>query len=165
VKLALSRRGHVRGRATWDAAVAGLPADVDAATVLSHEQVILDHRWIAGEAGGASAGRATGATVSRRDLHRFHRALVADLVAVGLVSIDRVAVANGLRSSGLVVIAFGVLTAAAIAVAIPQFGAWPFALPASLVVGGAVLLPQSARLSLLTEAGERRATLRTFSDS
>jgi hypothetical protein len=120
---------------------------------------------MAGGAGAASAGHAAGATVSRRDLGRFHRALVADLVAAGLVSTDRVGVANGLRSSGLVVIAFGVLTAAAMAVAIPQFGAWPFALPASLVAGGALLLPQSARLSLLTEAGEHRATLRTFSDS
>jgi hypothetical protein len=122
--------------------------------------------------GAATESEATGTTGDRAPTYapaiqtalsaRGHvpRELRMELIAAGLVSAERAGVADGLRTSGLVVMVFGLICAAAVPLLLPGFGMWPYALPGGLVLSGAMLVPLGARLSLLTDAGERaRATV------
>jgi hypothetical protein len=94
------------------------------------------------EIAGLSAWRAPAATLER-------------LASSGLVDRERLAVARGLRLSGVVVFVAALVVAAAVRVLIGSLGAGPYAVPAGLLVSALLLFVRGVTFPVLTEAGAR----------
>ncbi len=162
-------RGRCRGdRAEIASALQGLMArgvvalDGDRWRLVGTTQDLRAHERLVADALARrpAGGRvAVGGVVPRRARGRFRRALIADLVAVGLADPDRAAAARDLHRAGLVVVLFGLVMWATVAAAWRQFGAWPLAVPCSIVIAGAMFLSGAARFRILSEAGARARML------
>jgi hypothetical protein len=86
---------------------------------------------------------------------RAPEATLERLASSGLVDRERLAVARGLRLSGVVVFVAALVVAAAVRVLIGSLGAGPYAVPAGLLVSACLLFVRGVTFPVLTEAGAR----------
>lgn len=161
-------RGRCRGdrievHAAIDGLVAGgaVTADGDRLRLANadqagtqHEQVVTSELWLHKRDGMAKA-----ALLSRQIGRRFRRALLADLITAGVVDRERATVQRDLRRAGLVVTLFGLASWAAVSLTVTQFGAWPLAVPWSIVLAGVIFLVAAARFQVLSDAGAKARML------
>jgi hypothetical protein len=124
------------------------------AGLLQHEQLVADELWLGARDGRLEWSAAVRA-LGRIRPARLRRAVVADLVTLGLVDRDRDVAARGLRHTGMVVMGLGVVLTVLLTVGIDAFGVWLLVIPASFVGVGALFVAAAARFSIFTEAGER----------
>jgi hypothetical protein len=167
VRVAIAR-GRCRGdRAELAAAIDGLvrkgavTADGDrlrlvnaAAAHAAHEQIVTHELWLR-----KSEGLTAGALGSRRTRRALRRALTTDLVSGGWADRERVEAARDLGRAGLVVTIVGVVAWVVVAIAMRQFGAWPLAVPCSLVISGLMFLAGAARFDVLSAHGAKARVL------
>ena len=85
----------------------------------------------------------------------WRRSLFAFLIDVGLADQGRVAAADGLRASALVLVPLGVVLAAVVDWALRSFGVWAMSVPWSVVAVGVLFFAAAARLRTLTAAGQQ----------
>jgi hypothetical protein len=144
--------------ATLEAVAArGALAGSDAATpaTLEHERILVDELWIRP---GGKGPPGPPAVAQLQGVRRpFRAALSRELIESGLVDPDRLSAAAGLKLSGFVVAGLGVACAAVVPWLLPRFGWWPEAVPAGMVVLGAMLAVAGYRFTILSAAGERAA--------
>jgi hypothetical protein len=118
----------------------------DAATH-AHERVLLDERWYSGTTMPEAR--------SRRVRARFRRALIEDMVAAGLVDLERVHAVRDLRRAGWFTLAFGAVSWFAVSLTLGHFGPWPLSMPAGVLLSGVMFLAGSRRVSILSQNGMR----------
>jgi hypothetical protein len=144
--------------ATLEAVAArGALAGSEAATpaTLEHERILVDELWIRP---GGKGPPGPPAVAQLQGVRRpFRAALSRELIESGLVDPDRLSAAAGLKLSGFVVAGLGVACAAVVPWLLPRFGWWPEAVPAGMVVLGAMLAVAGYRFTILSAAGERAA--------
>jgi hypothetical protein len=81
------------------------------------------------------------------------RALQQALIEAGLVDPERAGAARDLRRAGLAVTLFGVAAWVVVSLTMRQFGAWPLAVPWSIVISGLMFLAGAARFDALSATG------------
>jgi len=151
VDLGMRRRLEVREDA--ERRVAVLPGPAGHA-VLAHEQILLDELWL--QQSRTMPLRGLRAALLRK--HRaFTRAIGDDLVSAGLADRDRIAVRNGMRAGGAAVLGLAVACFVIVGVLLDDYGAWPIAMPVSILLVGAALLVYSETFSILTPEGVRQS--------
>jgi hypothetical protein len=119
-----------------------------------HEHVVTSELWLR-----KSDGMTRVDLWSRRLGRRFRLALLADLVTAGLVDRERATVKRDLYRAGVVVTLFGLATWAAVSMTVTQFGAWPLAVPWSIVLAGVIFLGAAARFQIWSDAGAKARML------
>ncbi len=81
------------------------------------------------------------------------RSLFAYLVSVGLGDQGRVAAADGLRITGVVCVALGLMLVVVVDYTLRSYGPWTMSVPASVVAVGVLFVIVAARFRILTPAG------------
>ena len=150
-------RGRCRGDAReTTAALAGMEARERTTTVVAdlteHERLIADEQWF------NRSRDSRPAPWPRRWRRRFQRALIADLMAAGLVDRERVSVVRDLRVAGAVTLGVGIVAWVVTATVLDELGHWPLAIPAGIVVSGLMLFIAATRFSILSDNGRRLRT-------
>lgn len=116
-----------------------------------HEQWIVDAVPVT----GTIDLRRLMAIVFRRRL-RFQRAVGRDMTALGLVDIDRLTTARGLRAAGVVLLGVAGVGAAILAAwFVDSLGAALLAMPAAVFIDALAFLIAGQMLETLSDAGER----------
>lgn len=154
---------RIEVQAAIDGLVAGEAVSIDGDRVrlanadrarTQHEQIVTGELWL-----HKNDGMTRAALLSRRIGRRFQRALLADLIAAGLADPERATVKRDLHRAGLVVTIFGLASWAAVSLTVMQFGAWPLAVPCSIVIAGVIFLVEAARFQILSDAGAKARML------
>jgi hypothetical protein len=102
-----------------------------------------------------AAAEETAREIASLSAWRAPEAMLERLASSGLVDRERLAVARGLRLSGVVVFVAALVVAAAVRVLIGSLGAGPYAVPAGLLVSACLLFVRGVTFPVLTEAGAR----------
>jgi len=149
--LDLARRGFLGLSADGVAAGPHSSDGEGRAPALAHERVLLSA--LRQHDGSRPLGLAEVTALVARIGRPFDRALIEDLQARGLVAADRLLAARGLRATAGAAVALGAVGAIVIHLTLARFGIWPQAMPASLIVVGALFLAAGAHMAVWTEAG------------
>ena len=118
--------------------------------LLPHEEEVLKIAF-AGRTDPLSLNKATGRLA--RSAARFRAAVNEDLEARHLIDPGRKAARDRLAAASIAVLAIGAVSCLAAAAFIPRFDAWPFLIPAALMVAGIVGSVMAAALSPLSDIG------------
>ena len=149
----LGMRGRLEVREDSDRQLAVLPGQARHA-VLGHEQVLLDELWLQQS---RTMPLRTLRGLLQRNGRAFACAIEDDLVSAGLANRDRVAVRKGLLAGGAAVLGLAVVCFAVVGMLLGDFGPWPIAMPASILIVGVALLIYGETFSVLTPEGVRQS--------